>query len=291
MRRVAEEGAALYVPDGARFVPTVYAQGPWDANAQFGGAPNALVATLVERTPALAPMQLARLTTDLMRPVPLQPITAEVRVVREGKKIQVVAVSLLADGIEVVRSTALRLRRADLGLEGLPDGREPVALPGPRPVDADPFPPEPHGGRLATEYLHEATGGHYFDPTWVRLRVDVIAGERPLPVARVAHAADLASGGPHRFTVPVTWINADLTVNMVREPAGDWLQIDGGGWVGGHGLGQAQAVMSDTGGVVASVTAVRLVDRPGADGHTLPPALVQPERHRLAGHPDPSRTG
>jgi len=282
VQRVAEEGAALYVPDGGRFVPTRYAQGPWDANAQFGGAPNALVATLVERTPTLVPMQLARLTTDLMRPVPLEPLTPEVTVVREGKKIQVVAVSLRAGGVEVVRSTALRLRRADLGLGGLPDGREPNPLPGPRPVDEDPFPPEPHGGRLATDYLHEASGGHYFDPTWVRLRVDVIAGERPVPVARMAHAADLASGGPHRLTVPVTWINADLTINVVREPTGEWLQIDGAGWVSGNGMGQAQAVMSDTDGVVASITAVRLVDLPGADGHTLPPALIQPKRHRPA---------
>lgn len=279
MQRVTEDGAALYVPDGDRFVPTVYSQGPWDPDAQFGGAPNALIATLVERMPAPAPMQLARLTTDLMRPVPLQPISPEVRVIREGKKIQVVAVSLRAGGVEVVRATALRLRRVTLGLDRLPDGREPVALPGPRPVDADPFPPDPHGGRLATEYLHEASGGHYFQPTWVRLRVDVVAGERPLPAARVAHAADLASGGPHLFKVPVTWINADLTINMVREPASQWLQLDGAGWVGGNGIGQARSVMTDTDGVVASITAVRLVDRPGPDGQVLPPALL-PSRHR-----------
>jgi len=282
MERVAEADAALYVPDGDRFVPTVYTQGPWDPNAQFGGAPNALVATLVERTPSLAPMQLARLTTDLMRPVPLQPITPEVRVVREGKKIQVVSVCLLADGVEVVRSTALRLRRTDLGLDGLPDGREPTPLPEPRAADEDPFPAHSHGGRMATEYLHEATGGYYFAPTWVRLRVDVVAGEHPRPVARMAHAADLASGGPHRLSTPVTWINADLTVNVVREPVGDWLRIDGAGWVGGNGMGQAQSVMADTEGVVASITAVRLVDHPGPDGHTLPPAATQPVKDGVA---------
>ncbi len=264
---------ALYVPDGRRYVPTRYTQGPWHPNAQFGGAPNALVATLVERTPSIAPMQLARLTTDLMRPVPLHPITPEVRVVRDGKKVQVVAVSLFADGTEVVRSTALRLRRTDLDLGELPDGRSDNPLPTqPRSTDENPFPPAPHGGRLAIEYLHEVTGGYYYRPTWVRLRVDVIAGEAALPVARMAQVADMAGGGSIWSELPVTWINADVTLNVVREPTGQWLKLDVGGWVAEAGMGQAQATMSDTDGVVASVTAVRLVDLP-ADGDIRPPAL------------------
>lgn len=263
MLHAVEIGAALYERDGDSYIPTVYCQGPWDPNSQFGGSPAALVATLVERMPSLAPMQLARLTTDLLRPIPMSPLTADVRVVREGKRIQVVAASLMAGGVEVARSTALRLRRTDLEVDGLPDGRYPNPAPtSPRPTDEDMYPaPHAHGSRRAMEYLFEEFGGHYSDPSWVRLRVDVIAGDAPAPVASVAYLADTASGiGTRRRELPVTWVNADVAVNIVREPSAEWLSLDGRGWVARSGSGQVQATVYDTEGVVATVSMVRLVD-------------------------------
>src|ERR1700727_1462965 len=100
----------LYRRDGATFVPSISTEGPWDPGAQFGGSPAALLATLVEQTPTLVPMLIARFTLDLLRPVPLAPLHADVRIVRQGKRIQVVAASLLADGVEVARASALRMR-------------------------------------------------------------------------------------------------------------------------------------------------------------------------------------
>jgi hypothetical protein len=65
--------------------------------------------------PTLTPMSLARLTVDLMRPVPVgAPLTVATRVAREGKKLQIVELALLADGVECVLASALRLREADL---------------------------------------------------------------------------------------------------------------------------------------------------------------------------------
>ena len=260
-----EKDAALFVPDGNRYVPTHYCQGPWDPGAQFGGSPAALLATLVDTTPSLVPMQVARLTTDLMRPTPLTPLTAEVHVIREGKKIQVVVASLFADSVEVARATALRVRRASVEADSLPDGRSSNPLPTrPKPVEEDPFAANLHGSRLAMEYLFEGSGGYYSHPGWVRLRIDVIAGQRPLPVARLAYTADTASGLGHVRTVPISWINADVALNVVREPVGEWLSLDGRSWIGHTGTGQVQATMSDTEGVVSTVSMVRLVDPPGA---------------------------
>jgi len=259
-----EKDAALFVRDGKHFVPTRYSQGPHDPGAQFGGSPNALLATLIDTTPSLVPMQIARLTTDLMRPAPLTPLTAEVHVVREGKKIQVVTASLYADGVEVTRATALRIRHADVEADRLPDGRFSNPLPPrPLPADEDPFAPSPHGSRLAMEFLFEGSGGYYSHPPWMRLRLDVIAGERPRPVARIAYAADTASGVGHDLTVPISWINADVAINIVREPIGEWLSLEGRGWIGHTGTGQVQATISDTEGVVSTISMVRLVDPPG----------------------------
>jgi Thioesterase-like superfamily len=262
--RPIEKDASLFVPDGERYLPTHYCQGPWDPGAQFGGAPAALIATLVDTTPSLVPMQIARLTTDLVRPVPLTPLTADVRVVREGKKIQVVTASLFAEHVEVTRATAVRLRRAMVDAEDLPDGRFANPLPTrPQPVDADVFAsPEPPGSRLAMEYLFEASGGYYKDPNWMRLRLDVIAGERPRPVATLAFVADTASGMGQVPGSGLNWINPDVAINVVREPVGEWLSIDGRGWIGRTGTGQVQATICDTEGVVCTVSVVRLVDPP-----------------------------
>jgi hypothetical protein len=258
-----EKDAALFVRDGEHFVPTRYSQGPHDPGAQFGGSPNALLATLIDTTPSLVPMQIARLTTDLMRPAPLTPLTADVRVIREGKKIQVVEASLYADGLEVTRATALRIRRAAVEADGLPDGRFSNPLPPqPHPADEDPFAPNPHGSRLAMEFLFEGSGGYYSHPGWMRLRLDVIAGERPRPVARLAFAADTASGVGHDRRVAVGWINADVAINVVREPVSDWLSIDGRSWIGHSGSGQVQATILDTEGVVSTISMVQFVYPP-----------------------------
>ena len=89
---------------------SAFAGGPWDPKLQHGAAPSSLICWAVERLPSPVPMRVARLTVDLMRPVPVAPLTIETEILREGKKIQLVAVRLLADGKEVVRATALRIR-------------------------------------------------------------------------------------------------------------------------------------------------------------------------------------
>jgi hypothetical protein len=253
---------ALFERAGNLFVPSLFTQGPWDPGAQFGGSPAALLVTLVEQTPSLVPMQIARFTVDLLRPVPLVPLTPDVRIVREGKRIQVVAASLLADGTEVARSSALRVRQIAMDRPDIPDGRCPNPLPTtPRSGNDEPFPvPVPPGSRRAVEYLFEGHGGYFGDPTWVRLRVGVIAGEPTSPVARLAYTADLASGLGQPRHLPITGINADLAINVVRYPEGEWLSLSGRGWISPTGVGQVQATLADVAGLAATVSMARLVD-------------------------------
>src|SRR5919106_6502886 len=115
VRVTSGEEPALFLPDGDRFIPTVLTQGPWRHDLQFGGAAAALLTCVVERVPTRAPMQVARITVDLLRPVPVAPLRAPARVVREGKRIQVVEAVLHHEDVEVARCAALRLRIGDLG--------------------------------------------------------------------------------------------------------------------------------------------------------------------------------
>jgi len=64
---------------------------PWDAGMQHGSAPAALVVWAAEAILTPEPMQIARVTIDLMRPVPMTPLTLQSEVLRQGRKIQLCA--------------------------------------------------------------------------------------------------------------------------------------------------------------------------------------------------------
>src|SRR5215468_417081 len=101
---------AIFRVDGDRVAVSPNAAGPWDASMQHGSAPASLVVWAAERIATAVPMRIARVTIDLMRPVPLKPLTIETEVLREGRKIQLCAVRLRADGVLAVAATVLKVR-------------------------------------------------------------------------------------------------------------------------------------------------------------------------------------
>lgn len=78
---------AVFRVDGNRVLTSEHAAGPWHPGMQHGGAPSSLIVWAAERIPSPQPMQIVRVTVDLMRPVPVAPLTIETEVVREGRKI------------------------------------------------------------------------------------------------------------------------------------------------------------------------------------------------------------
>ena len=80
------EAEAFYLPERGGYVGTVCSQGAWDPNAQTGVAVLALLGHVLEDLPTLTPMGLARITVDLVRPVPLgRRMDVRSTTVREGK--------------------------------------------------------------------------------------------------------------------------------------------------------------------------------------------------------------
>jgi acyl-Coa thioesterase superfamily protein len=57
------------------------------------------------------------------------------------------------------------------------------------------------------------------------------------------------------------FINTDLTVQLVREPAGEWVCLDAITRVGPDGVGLAESVLSDERGRLGSATQTLLVRR------------------------------
>jgi acyl-coenzyme A thioesterase PaaI-like protein len=252
----AETDPALYRRDGETFVPLRWSGGPWSPDAQFGGAPAALLCTLAEATPTPEPMQLARFTVDLLRPVPLRPLTASVRTVRAGRRIHLLEMSLAHGGTEVARATALRTRTSPHTEPWCTESHTPIWAPHSwQPDGLDPS-PLPGGFDEAAELRFTAPGRY---PCWARLNVPVIAGDEVRPSARVAFVADFASYIAQPPSADMSGINADLSINFIRPPQQGWLAIDGRGWLSSDGMSQVQGLITDAGGPVATVSMARLM--------------------------------
>jgi hypothetical protein len=244
------EPEAVFHLDGDTVVPTELARGPWSPDAQHGGAPSALLAGMLERFETGPGEFTARLTVDLMRPVPLRPLRLERTLVRPGKKVQIVQGSLFDGGTEVVRAVALRMRVVEPGYRDL--GERSTAAPLPPPGEATTFPfaaGRPNGFWNVVE-LSPAIGS-FGAPAgrtavWFRLRVPVVAGEEPSPLQRVAAVADFGNGmGMAIDRERFSFINPDLTVILHREPVGEWVALDGASYAEGSGVGVAETVLHD----------------------------------------------
>ena len=259
---------ALFRPEGTRWIPHALTRGPWSPDAMHGGPVSALLARAAEQVATPGPMHPARLTIELMRPVPLVPLEVEARILRPGKKVQWVDVRLAADGTEVARATMLRIRTADIAWPSRTAGGStacpfdgPQAAEAVRPPWTTEYPPAYHS--TATEHRVVRGAWGELGPTtdWIRLRLPVIAGETPSPLQRVAAVADFGNGissalpfESHRF------INPDLTITLHRLPATDWVCLDAVTYPEPHGVGAAESVLYDEHGRIGHAVQTLLLE-------------------------------
>ncbi len=257
---------ALFLPEGDSYVATELAQSAWDPGDANGGSVLALLGHCLDAVPTLVPMTPARLTTDLMRPVPLgRPLTVTTTVVREGRKIQLVDLHLLADGVLHARASALRLRDADLtGRDDLPNGPAgdvPRLVPPEEAVSLRETSVSQAGFVWGVDMRIAATVDGTGKGVWVRLEVPVVAGEPVRPSARMALAFDFANNiGVVMAPGTATTINPDVSAHVLRQQAGEWVAITGGTrFTPPLGRGVSTATLSDLDGVFAEVTVCQLV--------------------------------
>jgi Thioesterase-like superfamily len=262
---IAQYGG-LFERDGARYVPTQLARGPWSPKALHGGAPSALFATVCEAHDPGPAAFVARVTVELMRPVPLVPLEMRVRTIRPGKRVQWLEAGLFDEREhEVAHATVLRVRSDDVDTSG------PVhpEVPAPRGPDASSEEEFPFGeGVVGFWNVHDVrlVAGSWTEPgpgtAWFRLRCPVVAGEPITPIARVAAAADFGSGisNPVRMTKAAA-INPELTVHVHRHPVGDWVCLESGAWAQPHGVGLAETRLFDEDGVIGRSAQSLLVER------------------------------
>ncbi len=254
---------------GDRFVPTEATRGPWAPEHQHGGPPAALMARALEGLAAgLGGSRLVRLTVEFFRPVPIAPLSVSTEVVRGGRRVQSLTATLAEGEREVARAYGLAVRRAELDLPGGPAGRPSIELdPPPGPEVSEPF-EFPFflwtmGYHRAMECrLARGAFGTGRATIWFRMRLGLVAGERPSGLQRAVAAADSGNGvslllSKDRWVFP----NPDLTIYLFREPAGEWVGLD-------------SVTIPDAGGAGLAETA--LYDEAGSCGRSLQSLFIEP---------------
>jgi hypothetical protein len=242
-----------------RWTPTELARGPWDARFCHGGPVSALLGRAVEHAEPGGDIdwQTSRLTVELTRPVPVgRPLDLVTETERPGKRVSLIAARLIDDGTEVAKVRALRIRRNDLVLPD--DTVQPTPDPPGRPDDAVnesvTWAVDEHTAFHKDACEHRFTEGSWNTPgpvgVWIRLLVDVVPGEAPTGLQRVAAAADFGNGvsGSLPFE-QFTYINPDLTVHLLRPPLGEWIGMRTASYYGrgktSAGSGMAESALYD----------------------------------------------
>ncbi|WP_375414180.1 thioesterase family protein [uncultured Bradyrhizobium sp.] len=241
---------AIYRIDGNRVETSANAAGPWDSTMQHGSAPAALVTWAAEAIPTAVPMQVVRVTIDLMRPVPVAPLMVETEVLREGRKIQLCAVRLFANKVAVVRATVLKVRADSLPL---PSEIADAAIDVPSPDHGTPLDPRFARNPFVTGLSVSAVRGGFLHlgpgAIWYRIDRPIVEGAAISQMMRAVVAADFCNGTSAVLDFDRwTFINADLTVSLSRAPVGDWILLNAETWIGSDGAGIAAGRLGDSKG-------------------------------------------
>ena len=229
------------------YVPTEAALGPWTDQALHGGPPAMLMAREIERFQSDDDMFVTRLTFELLRPVARTRLAVRSRLVRAGRKVQLVEASLWREQEEVARATALRIRRATVDV---PESIEPPphALSETIGEWTGPYGSGPAYHLLGVEIrtAREARGELAPNWAWFRLKLPLVPGEEPSGLVRICAAADFPSGISYIVDPrKITYVNPDLTVYVQRLPVGEWVMVDARTWLARHGAGLAEGTLYD----------------------------------------------
>ncbi|TVS18651.1 MAG: thioesterase family protein [Gammaproteobacteria bacterium] len=255
---------SIFTRDGAAWVPTSAAMGPW-GDTLHGGAPAALICHLLEEAAGGA-LQLARLSMDLFRPVPALPLEVSVRSLRKGRRLAVHEAVLSGGGKELVRATSLHTAAMAVSAEAN--------------AAVCPLPPEStltetsladvvraQSGRAlpGRDGLHlrlmvrrdSGLDGGGAGGGWLRLPLDLAPGLPLAPMVHLAALADFANGvSQRRLEEPegrIGFINADISLHVLRPPAAGAVGLVSRNQHSAEGRGLVSAECWQADGLIARV--------------------------------------
>jgi Thioesterase-like superfamily len=253
--------------DAETYAATRATTSPWDERLQHGSPPTALLANVMCSAHPREDMRLARITSEFLGPIPIGAMRVRTRIVRPGKRIEMLEGSLEVGGREVVTARAWRIATQ-------PDGSVPPATTPPDPVPGIPDVPG------VPDWLHAFGYGEAFEwryvygggtpgpaAVWARPRVPLINGEPVQTRDRVLLIADSANGisgelpmGEWLFVPP------SLSVAIERYPRGEWVLLEARTTLTPDGLGVCSSRLADADGYFGVGSQPLLVEHRAAAG-------------------------
>lgn len=221
-----------------------------------GGPPAALLAREIERFESGDAFRVARITVELLRPVPHARLEVSAHLRRPGRNVQLIEATLRSPEHDVARATGLRIRR---GAIHLPPEAVDATPPPPGPSEGRAREPRPtafHSGFHTDGVEHRFITGSFATPgpaiDWIRVKYPLLDGEPLSPLCRACAAADFGNGISSLLPDTHTYINPDLTVYLRRYPEGEWVCLDSVTRIEADGIGLAQSRLFDEHGPIGS---------------------------------------
>ena len=251
--------------DATHFRATPLVGGAWNIAEQHVAPPMGLLAHVIEQghaTRSPQPMQLTRLSIEILGTIPIGVVEVTTSVVRPGRSIE------LAEGTLSVAGRPALIARA-----WLQNTRDTSALVGsslpamPTLDDVERVNPSDQWPGAFIETVGEVRRRQE-EPgrawTWIRPDVPLLVGEPVSATARLVALVDIANGVTPRVDPrSVAFPNLDLTLHLLRPPVGEWIGFDTTVSFGATGLGLTSTVLHDLEGPIGTV-AQTLTVRPHA---------------------------
>ncbi len=258
---------SFFTSDGDALLPTDLAQSLWSEDQMHGVALSGALARTLEQTVAdlgREDLRPARYSVDLFKAARMEPCRTSAAVVRQGRRLCLVDVTLEQAGTPVARASGLFLQPSD---PAPGDVWEPDTVFSPPPLDLAPVSDGPRVPLFSSEGVgwESSFGSHQNGGrkmTW-QTGVPVVPEEQPSPFVAVASIADAASMVTNWGSNGVEHINTDITLSLARLP--ETLEV---------GLAALDRVSSD--GIASGVAAV--FDRRGRLGSVMVASLANAKR-------------
>ncbi|MFC6152139.1 thioesterase family protein [Nocardioides yefusunii] len=242
----------------------------WGPHMQHGGPVTGLLVRALEHAGDPTGRRISRVTTELFGMVPVGTVRVTGRVVRPGRRVELLESTMEApdgDGWKLVATArAWRYRVADT---------TDVA----RPADPARDLPASDAARLSEHPLSFAWWeGGFVDAlrwkldadqqsgaatlAWGRLDVALVEGEETTPLQAMVSFADTANGvGARLDPAQFTFLNTEMTLHLFAPPSGEWFGIEAESSVGPDGAGMSAGVLHSPHGPIGRVTQALLVER------------------------------
>jgi Thioesterase-like superfamily len=264
-RRTRQDGAVtdrrtfLTRLDADILMPTPSAVGPWGPTTVSGLVMTGLVGYAAEQAAGNADFVGTRLTIDMVRMAVMSELRIETTLLRDGRRLRMVDVTITQEGRNVAHGRAVFTRRAEA-----PPGSvwaAPVTMPlAPAPEDTPRFGPKPYVGPTA-----QPAGS--FDPwrdttqekyVWYDFDAQLVEGEVTSPFVRAAAVADVANPLGNWGSEGLQYVNSDVTLLLSRLPQGTMIGMAARDRQEADGVSVGTAVMFDAVGPIGLTTVTGL---------------------------------